>query len=95
VLDDHLAQRAWAAGATFTLADCAARARAVVHARRPSLGRRRPRQHRARYYRDLMARGSVARVVDEARPWRDVLPLPWPADMDALERWPSGSPLEP
>ncbi|HEY0343339.1 MAG TPA: hypothetical protein VGC59_01755 [Solirubrobacteraceae bacterium] len=42
-----------------------------------------------------MARGSVARVVDEARPWRDVLPLPWPADMDALERWPSGSPLEP
>ena len=37
-----------------------------------------------RYYRDLLARPSVARVVDEARPYRDVFPLPWPADQDAL-----------
>jgi len=35
-----------------------------------------------RYYRDLMHRPSVARVVDEARPYREVFPLPWPADAD-------------
>jgi hypothetical protein len=31
-----------------------------------------------------MTRASVARVVDEARPWRDIFALPWPADMDDL-----------
>ena len=27
----------------------------------------------------LEARPAVARVIDEARPYRDVFPLPWPA----------------
>ena len=27
---------------------------------------------------------SVARVVEEARPYRDLFPLPWPAGQDAL-----------
>jgi hypothetical protein len=31
-----------------------------------------------------MARSSVARVVDEARPWRGIFPLAWPADIDEL-----------
>lgn len=35
-----------------------------------------------RYYRDLAARRSFARVIDEARPYRDLFPLPWPADLD-------------
>jgi hypothetical protein len=39
--------------------------------------------------RMLMVRPSVARVVDEARPWRKVFPLPWPTDMDELH------PVEP
>jgi glutathione S-transferase len=36
----------------------------------------------ARYYRDLLARPSIARVVEEARPYRELFPLPWPADQD-------------
>ena len=32
------------------------------------------------------ARPSIARVVDEARPFRELFPLPWPADQDALGR---------
>jgi glutathione S-transferase len=35
-----------------------------------------------RYYRDLLGRPSIARVVDEARPYRELFPLPWPADQD-------------
>jgi glutathione S-transferase len=35
-----------------------------------------------RYYRDLLARPSIARVVEEARPLRELFPLPWPADQD-------------
>jgi glutathione S-transferase len=38
-----------------------------------------------RYYRDLVARPSIKRVIDEARPWREIFPLPWPADMDELD----------
>jgi glutathione S-transferase len=84
VLDDHLAQRAWAAGAAFTVADCAA-APALFYTR--AVHRWDPDAHVniTRYYRDLMARRSVARVVDEARSWRDIFPLPWPADMDELD----------
>ncbi len=29
-----------------------------------------------------MARPSVARVIDEARPYREVFPLPWPDWVD-------------
>ena len=36
----------------------------------------------ARYYRDLVTRASVARVIDEARAYRDLFPLPWPDDTD-------------
>jgi len=31
-----------------------------------------------RYFTELTARASVARVVDEAREYRHVFPLPWP-----------------
>lgn len=72
-LDQHLAGRAWAAGELFTLADCAA-APALFYAdwaheipsTCPQL-----RAYRAR----LLARPSVARVVDEARPYRHYFPL--------------------
>ena len=30
------------------------------------------------YYTRLTARASVARVIEEARPYRVVFPLPWP-----------------
>ena len=72
-LEGHLADRTWAAGAAFSLADCAA-APALFYAdwthpiaeRYPVL-----RAYRAR----LLARPSFARAVDEARPYRPLFPL--------------------
>jgi glutathione S-transferase len=83
VLDERLDDRPWAGGDTFTVADCAAfpplfylraihRWDADVHA------------NVTRYYRDLLARPSIDRVVEEARPYRELFPLPWPADQDDL-----------
>ena len=84
VLDAHLSDRSWAAGTAFTLADCAA-APALFYTRAVHRWDQSGQVNITRYYRDLMARPSVARVVDEARPWREIFPLPWPADMDELD----------
>jgi glutathione S-transferase len=79
-LDRHLNEcgdDGWLAGEDFTLADCAAAPALhyadVVH----------PRQRDAHpalavYFDRLMARSSVARVLDEARPYRELFPLVWP-----------------
>jgi len=71
-LDNHLAEQAWATGCGFTLADCAA-APALFYADwvHP-IGDRFPmtRAYRGR----LLARPSVARTVDEARPYRNLFP---------------------
>ena len=88
LLDAHLTDRTWATGATFTIADCAA-APALFYNRAVHRWDQDGQRNVTRYYRDLMARPSVARVVDEARPWREIFPLPWPADMDELD------PVEP
>jgi glutathione S-transferase len=84
VLDARLAASPWAGGATFTLADCATFP-ALFYTR--AIHRWDPGAHGnvTRYYRDLLARPSVARVVEEARPFRHLFPLPWPADQDELE----------
>jgi glutathione S-transferase len=81
VLDAQLAGRAWTAGTTFSLADCAA-APALFYARVVHRWNERDRPQITRYYRDLMRRPSVARVVDEARPYRELFPMPWPPDVD-------------
>lgn len=72
-LDGHLAGRTWAAGESFSLADCAA-APSLFYAdwvhpisdAHPNL-----RAYRAR----LLARPSFARAVEEARPYRGLFPL--------------------
>lgn len=72
-LEGHLEGKTWAAGADFTLADCAA-APSLFYAdwthriaeRFPAL-----RAYRAR----LLARPSFARAVEEARPFRPLFPL--------------------
>lgn len=77
VLERRLGPGPWAAGERFTLADCAAAptlfyANIVV-----------PFSDRAAisdYYQRLLARASFARVVEEARPYRRLFPLPWPED---------------
>lgn len=72
-LDNELAGRKWAAGSTFTMADCAAAPSLFyadwiyeIPARYPLL-----RAYRAR----LLKRPSFARAVDEARYFRKYFPL--------------------
>jgi glutathione S-transferase len=72
-LDSTLRGRQWATGDAFSLADCAA-APSLFYAdwvHRIDPGFTVLRDYRAR----LLARPSVARVVDEARPYRGAFPL--------------------
>jgi glutathione S-transferase len=77
MLDEHLGGRAWLAGDTFTLADCAA-APALYYARVVHRFDEQRLRDLTRYFDDLVARPSVARVIEEARPYRPLFPLPWP-----------------
>jgi glutathione S-transferase len=72
-LDRWMTGRTWAANDTFGIADCAAAA-ALFYAH---WGYPIPQSHAAlRDYRArLLARPSIARVVDEARPFRAFFPL--------------------
>jgi glutathione S-transferase len=72
-LDNALADREWAAGDTFTLADCAAAPSLFYADWTQPLGERFPTL--AAYRARLLARPSVARCVDEARPYRAYFPL--------------------
>lgn len=72
-LEQQLADRTWAAGADFTLADCAAAPSLFyadwthpIPAAFPAL-----RAYRSR----LLARASFSRAVEEARPYRHLFPL--------------------
>jgi glutathione S-transferase len=72
-LDAKMADREWAAGAQFSLADCAAAPFLFyadwTHAIAAKFAN--VRAYRAR----LLARPSFARAVDEARPFRQFFPL--------------------
>ena len=72
-LNNWMAGREWAANDAFSIADCAA-APALFYAH---WGFPIPESHTAlRDYRArLLARPSIARVVDKARPWRENFPL--------------------
>ena len=72
-LDAKMAGRDWAAGESFSLADCAAAPALFyadwTHAIGEQFGNVRA------YRRRLLARPSFARAVDEARPYRPLFPL--------------------
>lgn len=72
-LDGWMAGREWAAGADFSLADCAAAPSLFyadwTHPIDPAFG------NVLAYRRRLLARPSFARAVDEARPYRPLFPL--------------------
>jgi glutathione S-transferase len=72
-LDALMADRQWADGGEFSLADCAAAPALFyadwVHAIAPELA------HLRAYRARLLARPSIARAVDEARPFRSFFPL--------------------
>ncbi|WP_448949846.1 glutathione S-transferase family protein [Labrys neptuniae] len=72
MLDDQLAGRDWAAGADFTIADCAAAPSlffaAIVHPFAPE------QRHLAGYFERLLGRPSVRRTLREARPYFSLFP---------------------
>ena len=72
-LDGAIAAREWAAGGAFSLADCAAAPSLFYADWAHPIGERfaNVRAYRSR----LLARPSVARAVDEARPYRHLFPL--------------------
>src|SRR6202035_1103606 len=72
-LEGNLAGRTWAAGADFTLADCAAAPSLFYADWTRGMGETFPRLcgYRAR----LLARPSFARAVEEARSYRPLFPL--------------------
>jgi glutathione S-transferase len=79
VLDRQLNGRehdAWLAGEDFTLADCAA-APALHYADVVHPLDRDAYPVLAAYFDRALTRSSVARVIEEARPYRELFPLPW------------------
>ena len=72
-LEDNLPDSPWAVGEQFTLADCAAAPSLFYADWVQEIGAKRPRlsAYRAR----LLAHPSVARAVDEGRPYRNFFPL--------------------
>jgi glutathione S-transferase len=77
LLDEHLTCDGWAAGPAFTLADCAA-APALFYARVVQRWNEEGLANLTGYFIRLTARPSVSRVIDEAREYRSIFPLPWP-----------------
>jgi glutathione S-transferase len=79
-LDARMADRTWASGEAFSLADCAAAPALLyadwTHPIPPSL------RHLHAYRSRLLERPSYARALDEARPYRHLFPLGAPADRD-------------
>ncbi len=77
-LDGVMANRTWAAGERFSLADCgAAPGLLYAHWTHPIPDRF---EHLWAYRRRLLARPSYARAREEARPYRDYFPLGAPAE---------------
>jgi glutathione S-transferase len=77
LLNDRLADREWLAGDAFTVADCAA-APGLHYAFVLQRWDEAAVPDLARYFTALTTRPSVARVIDEAREYRSLFPLPWP-----------------
>jgi glutathione S-transferase len=68
--------KGWLAGDHFTLADCAA-APAMHYADVVHPLDRHAHPALAVYFDRALTRSSVARVIEEARPYRELFPLPW------------------
>ena len=78
LLDARLSGERWMAGGGFGLVDCAA-APALHYAYVVHRWDEERFEGLTRYFGELTARPSVARVIDEAREYREVFPLPWPS----------------
>jgi glutathione S-transferase len=77
LINDRMADRTWAAGDGFSLADCAA-APALFYANLLEPFADYP--HVQAYFDRLQARPSFARCVEEAKPYRAFFPKPFPKE---------------
>jgi glutathione S-transferase len=73
MIDDDMRDKQWAMGDAFTLADCSAFP-ALFYANKvaPFVGEY---EHAARYLERLSARPSIARVLEEAKPYMPMFPF--------------------
>ena len=72
-LEENIGYGPWAAGETFTIADCAAAPSLFYADWVEEIGPERPKL--AAYRARLLAHPVVARAIDEARPYRSFFPL--------------------
>jgi len=81
MLEAQLAANEFLAGDTFTIADCAA-APSLFYALAIHPWDEETHPQLTRYYRRLAQRPSFAKVIADARRYRHLFPLTWPADFD-------------
>jgi glutathione S-transferase len=81
MLEAQLAENEFLAGEVFTIAECAA-APGLFYALAIYPWDEGEHPQLTRYYRALAQRPSFAKVIADARPYRELFPLPWPADFD-------------
>ncbi len=81
MLEARLTSNEFLAGDTFTIADCAA-APGLFYALAVHPWDEGGHPQLTRYYRALAQRPSFAKVIADARAYRHLFPLPWPADFD-------------
>jgi glutathione S-transferase len=81
MLGTHLAAHEFLAGDSFTIADCAA-APGLFYALAIHPWDEGAHPFLTRYYRAVAQRPSFAKVIANARPYREFFPLPWPDDFD-------------
>jgi glutathione S-transferase len=72
IIEKEMAERSWATGETFTLADCAAAPALFYASRVQPFGAARPKT--SAYLERLMARPSYARALQEAEPYFKLFP---------------------
>jgi glutathione S-transferase len=73
LLEERMRSREWAAGDSFTLADCAALPALFYCAAAQPYSPSHP--HLTRYFERLLTRPSVQRVIDGARPYLHLFPM--------------------
>ncbi len=81
MLERQLATSRFLAGGSFTIAECAA-GPGLFYALAIHPWDELEQPNLTRYYRELARRPSFAKVIADARPYRDFFPLPWPQDFD-------------
>jgi glutathione S-transferase len=85
MLESQLASTEFVAGEAFTIADCAA-APGLFYALAIHPWDEDTHPQLTTYYRALAQRPSFAKVIADARPYRHLFPLSWPADFDRHHR---------